>query len=369
MSEPIRVLQVVTTMNRGGLETMLMNYYRNIDRSKVQFDFIEHRQERSDYDDEIEALGGRIYRVSRLIPWSRSYRKELKTLFRAHPEYRIVHVHQDCLSAVALQCAKECGVPVRVAHSHNSTQDKNLKYLFKLFYKRLIPRYATGLFACSMDAGNWMFGGANYQILNNAIPAKQYAFSAEKRSAIRKQLGLSGKFAVGLVGRFSPQKNHLFLLDIFRAVVDMEPSAMLLLVGDGELREVIKKRIEQLGLRDKVIMTGIRTDISALLQAMDVFVMPSHYEGLSLAVVEAQAAGLPCFISDKVPIECKMTDLVQQLSLSDPAEVWARAILYTKGAERRDTYREIAAAGFDIESNAESLQEFYLSEAENKWYR
>ena len=174
MEKPMRVLQVVTHMERGGLETMLMNYYRNIDRSQVQFDFLVHRQNRAAYDDEIEALGGKIYRLPVLVPWSSAYRKALNGFFVNHPEYKIVHVHQDCLSSVILKAAKKNGVPVRIGHSHNSNQDKNLKYLIKLYYRRLIPKYATNLFACGKDAGNWMFGGAPYHILNNAINAASY---------------------------------------------------------------------------------------------------------------------------------------------------------------------------------------------------
>ena len=153
----IRVLHVVTYMGRGGLETMLMNYYRNIDRSRVQFDILVHRNFEADYDKEILSMGGRIFHISRLVPWSRSYRKKLKNFFLEHPEYRIVHVHQDCLSSVALQCAKECGVPVRIAHSHNRNQDKNIKYLIKLYYMKQIPKFATEYFACSKEAGDWMF--------------------------------------------------------------------------------------------------------------------------------------------------------------------------------------------------------------------
>ncbi len=360
MTEPIRVLQVVTHMNRGGLETMLMNYYRHIDRDRVQFDFLVHRQYRADYDDEIESLGGRIYRLPTLVPWSPNYRKALDRFFAEHPEYKIVHVHQDCLSSVILKAAQKHGVPVRLAHSHNANQDRNLKYLIKLLYKRFIPRYATALFACGKEAGDWMFGGADCRVLNNAIPARQYAFSPARREAVRRGLDLGDEFTLGLVARFSVQKNHSFLLEILHALVRLEPKAKLLLVGDGELRGQIEEKIQELGLENNVILTGVRRDIPDLLQSMDVFVMPSLYEGLSLASVEAQAAGLPCYISDKVPIECKMTDLVQQMPLSASAESWARAILSEKGMHRRDTYREIAASGFDIEENAAWLQEYYL---------
>lgn len=153
----VRVLQIVTYMGRGGLETMLMNYYRNRDRQKDQFDFWVHRDFEADYDQEILSMGGKIYHISRLIPWSRKYRGELKSFFSNHPEYKIVHVHQDCLSSIALQCAKECGIPVRIAHSHNINQDINIKYWIKLHYMKKIPNYATDYFACSVEAGDWMF--------------------------------------------------------------------------------------------------------------------------------------------------------------------------------------------------------------------
>ena len=211
----IRVLHVVTYMGRGGLETMLMNYYRHIDRSKVQFDFLVHREFEADYDEEIKSLGGRIYHVSRLVPWSRRYKAELRRFFRTHPEYKIVHVHQDCLSSVALQCAKECGIPVRIAHSHNSNQDKNIKYLFKRYYMRKIPETATELFACGKAAGDWMFGGKTYRLLPNAIAAEKYIYEEEKAKKIKKELDLEKNLVIGHIGRFNPQKNHKFLIDIF----------------------------------------------------------------------------------------------------------------------------------------------------------
>lgn len=360
---PIRILQVVTYMGRGGLETMLMNYYRQMDRSRVQFDFLVHRDFRADYDDEIEALGGRIYRLPRLVPWSRSYQNALNAFFAEHPEYRIVHVHQDCLSGVILQAAQRNGVPVRIAHSHSSSQDKDLKYPVKLFYRRQIPRYATELFACSREAGDWMFPGAEYRVLNNAIPAEEYRFSAEQRTAARRELGIAEQdLLVGHVGRFSPAKNHVGLLEIFAAVRDREPRAKLLLVGDGELRGEIEAKIAALGLSDSVLLTGIRSDVSMLLQAMDVFVFPSLYEGLPVTLVEAQAAGLPCLISDRVPMECRLTEPVQQLPLGSGAEVWAERILAAAKTPRADTSAQIAAAGYDIVRNAEWLQNHYLKQ-------
>ena len=357
----LRVLHIVTYMGRGGLETMLMNYYRSIDRTKVQFDFLVHRKERADYDDEIEALGGKIYRISRLNPFSPSYKKELSAFFKTHPEYSIVHVHQDCLSSIVLKQAKKHGVKNRIAHCHSSSQDKNLKFIIKLFYKRFIPAYATKLFACSEEAGKWMFGGAEFEVLNNAIDAKKYIYNKEIRKKIRDEFHIAeNEFVIGHVGRFSYPKNHTFLVDVFNEYQKRQ-QAKLMLVGDGELREEIEKKIRSLNLESKVIFTGVRADVSALLQAMDAFVFPSNYEGLPVTVIEAQAAGLRCFISDKVPIECKKTELVTQLPLTDYAEKWASRIQENANYQRKEMYEEIKKADFDIASNAEKLQDYYLS--------
>lgn len=232
--EQVRVLQVVTYMGRGGLESMLLNYYRHIDREEVQFDFLVHRQERAAFDDEIESLGGRIYRLPRLVPWSKNYLAALNRFFDEHSEHKIVHVHQDCLSSVILKVAAQHNVPVRVAHSHSANQDKNLKYPIKLWYKRGIPKYATNLFACGKGAGDWMFGGASYQIINNAIDVVACAYNPTKCQEMRRQLGLENEFTIGHVGRFNQPKNHPFLLDIFAALLRREPKAVLLLVGGGE---------------------------------------------------------------------------------------------------------------------------------------
>lgn len=358
---PIRVLQVATHMDRGGLETMLMNYYRHIEREKVQFDLLVHRQERAAYDDEIEALGGKIYRLSRLVPWSKSYLTALNQFFDAHPEYKIVHVHQDCLSSVILKAAKNHGVPVRIAHSHSANQDKNLKYPIKLWYKRDIPKYATDLFACGREAGDWMFGGAPYQIINNAIDVAAYTYSPVKRTEKRQELGLATELVVGHVGRFNQPKNHPFLLAIFFALLEKEPNAVLLLVGDGEDMPKIQAMAQELGIADHVCFLGIRSDVADLMQAMDVFVFPSLYEGLPVTMVEAQATGLPCIISDKVPPECILTEgLVDVMPLSAGAEAWAERALEKRNAPRTDRSDEIAAQGFDITTEAVKLQEFYL---------
>lgn len=358
----IRVLQVVTYMGRGGLETMLMNYYRHIDRSKVQFDFLVHRDFEADYDKEILSMGGKIYRVSRLIPWSRGYREELKRFFRAHPEYKIVHVHQDCLSSVALQCAKECGVPVRIAHSHNSNQDRNLKYIIKRYYMKQITQFATDCFACGKNAGDWMFAGHRYQILHNAINASAYMYSCAKAVAMREKLHVEQNLVIGHIGRFDAQKNHTFLLDIFSECVKLVPNAKLLLVGDGEGRNHIQDKVKKLGLEDKVIFTGVCNNVADLLSAMDVFVFPSLYEGVPVTMIEAQASGLPCVISDGVPKECIIiSGLVTTMKLTDMPCDWAKHIIERSQTKRENHLNEIQAAGYDIVTAAKELENFYLT--------
>ena len=349
----IRVLHVVTYMGRGGLETMLMNYYRHIDRSKVQFDFLVHREFEADYDEEIKSLGGRIYHVSRLVPWSRRYKAELRRFFRTHPEYKIVHVHQDCLSSVALQCAKECGIPVRIAHSHNSNQDKNIKYLFKRYYMRKIPETATELFACGKAAGDWMFG------------AEKYIYEEEKAKKIKKELDLEKNLVIGHIGRFNPQKNHKFLIDIFEKCFEKNQKVRLMLIGDGEGRKEIENKVKERGLQDNVIFMGVRRDVPELLQAMDVFVFPSLYEGLPVTMIEEQAAGVPAVISDRVSEECIITkDLVKVEGLEETPEQWAGEILKQVKISKRDRSEEIKKAKYDVETNAKWLEEYYLRKAE-----
>lgn len=361
----IRVLQVVTYMGRGGLETMLMNYYRHIDRSKVQFDFLVHRDFEADYDQEILKLGGRIYHVSRLVPWSRSYHSELKAFFREHPEYRIVHVHQDCLSSVALRCAKECGVPVRIAHSHNSSQDKNLKYLIKMHYMKKISDYATDLFACSESAGRWMFREDSFRLLNNAIETESFQYSKSVDMDVRKEFSLGNSMIVGHVGRFHPQKNHEFLIDVFYACTKLHANMKLLLVGDGEGRSKIEQKVKDMNLQDKVIFAGVRSDVDRLMQAMNVFVFPSLYEGLPVTMIEAQASGLPCIISNQVSNECIVTKgLVFSMPLEESPSRWAERIVQESCRERENHMEEIREAGFDISTEVKKLETFYLKFAE-----
>lgn len=356
---PIRILHVVTYMGRGGLETMIMNYYRQIDRNKVQFDFLVHRDFEADYDKEIIALGGNIYHVPVLNPFSPQYYRSLHDFFSKH-KYDVVHSHLDCLSAYPLSVAKKHGVKIRIAHAHNKNQDKNLKYPIKMISKKWMPHFATHLFACSDEAGEWMFPGRDFMVMKNAINAKDFSYFPEKEQNIRKKLGTENKFVIGHVGRFNPQKNHEFLITVFKEVVDREPDAMLLLIGSGDGQGEIKKQVQSLDIERNVMFLGSRDDIPDLLQGMDVFVFPSLYEGLGIAAIEAQAAGLRCILSEQVPKECKLCENVEFISLKDSAASWADRICKHRYDVKSDNVNIICKKGYDIVKNTEWLQEFYM---------
>ena len=353
-----RILQVVTYMGRGGIETMLMNYYRRMDREKIQFDFLVHRDFRADFDDEIEALGGHIYRIPAMNPASGSYRKALADFFREHP-YRVVHCHLNYMSGVVLAAAKQAGVPVRIAHAHTASMAPGWKQAVRRLCKYLIPLTATHRFACSTEAGRAIFGKADFAILANAIDAAAFAPDEKLRSEVRSELALGDAFTVIHVGRMIYAKNHEFLLDAFRALLDTEPGAKLVLVGDGELRPQIEAKAAQLP-RDSVLLLGTRSDTPRLLQAGDVFAFPSRFEGMPVTMIEAQAASLPCVISDTVTDECSVTELVRSLPIDDP-KLWAEAILAVRNTPRTDRMEDIRASGYYITAPAKKLTRFYLN--------
>ena len=357
----LRVLQVVTKMDRCGLETLLMNYYRNIDRSKVQFDFLTHREERGQYDDEIEQLGGNIYHVPHLNPLYPGYYKALDNFFLTHP-YKIVHSHLDCTSTFPLRAAKKAGVPYRIAHIHSTSQDKDFKYPIKMLSKKMMPYYATDFFACGEAAGKWAFPGKKFVVMKNAIDTAKYIPNVSIRSKVRKEFNLENEFLVGHVGRFDPPKNHDFLIKIFAELKKIEPTAKLMLVGGGDRETEIIQKIERLGISKDVILTGVRSDVNELMQAMDVFVLPSLYEGFPVTMMEAQASGLPCIVSDKVPMECAIVDgLVTSVKLSDEISAWVTAIQKTKDIERKNHTKELSEKGYDIKQAADWLKNYYIS--------
>lgn len=367
MAGPIRVLQVFAQMNRGGAETMIMNLYRNIDRSKVQFDFIVHTEAKCAFDNEIYTLGGKIFRIPRYTGKNHfRYKNEWHDFLKEHPEYKIIHGHVRSTAAIYLSIAGKYGLTT-IAHSHSTSSGKGFAAFAKNILQYPIRNTANYLFACSKPAGEWLFGKSackheNFTVLNNAIDAKKFVFNENIRCIKRNEFHVKDKFVVGHVGRFHPQKNHEFLIDIFKEVYSKNKDSVLLLVGDGEERKKVQELVRCLGLTDCVIFAGIRSDVSEIFQAMDVFLFPSIHEGLPVTLVEAQASGIKCIISDTIAEEVKITNQVEFISLKQSPEFWAeQALKYVNGYVRENTYKDIADAKYDIKDNAKWVEEFYLN--------
>ena len=367
INQSIRVLHVIGIMNRGGAEAMIMNLFRNIDRTKIQFDFVENSFERAAFDDEIEALGGKIFRCPHFNGKNYfQYKKWWKDFFHNHSgEYTIIHGHIGSTAAIYLKIAKQNGL-FTIAHSHSSGTDYSLHaklYSALSFNTRNI---ADSFFACSQAAGIDRYGekttrGRNYKVLNNAIETNKFAYNDNFRQKIRTEFQLQDKIVIGHIGRLITVKNHHFLLDVFNEIKKHKNNVKLMCVGGGELRDNLEAYAKELGIADDVIFTGVRGDINEIIQAMDFFVFPSLYEGLPVTLVEVQTSGLPCVISDKVPDESILTkDLVTVMSLNQSAGEWAEHIISRLGERRYSRVDEIKAKGYDITETAKWLEEFYL---------
>lgn len=358
----IRVLQCVNNMHRAGLETMLMNYYRHIDRNEIQFDFLTHRPEKADYDEEIEALGGRVYYAPRLYPQNlTAYYRFMDDFFKEHPEYKIMHSHIDSMSYLPLKAGKLGEIPIRIAHSHNTSIDMDFKYLLKQYYRYRIPSVATDFFSCGQEAGEFLFKGQSFTVIPNAIETEPFKYDEEIRKDMRNELQLTDEFVIGHVGRISYQKNHKYLIRIFNEILKCRSNAILLIIGVGEDENVIRKMVENYGISSKVRFLGKRSDVSRLYQAMDAFVMPSLFEGVPMVGVEAQFAKLPCFFSDRVPKEVGISDATSFIELEKSPSEWARTII--DSVRRIDNRNNIQIHGekFDISKSSHVLVDMYMS--------
>lgn len=370
MDKPIRVLQVLGRMNRGGAETMIMTLYRNIDRSKVQFDFLVHTNETCDYDAEIEALGGNIYRVPRYTVKNHlAYKQSFNQFFEKHKEFKMVHCHINSTAAIVAKIAKKHDRTI-IVHSHNTSYESGfsnrIKELLQLPLKN--EKNTDFRFACGKEAGEWLFGKSEFKVINNAIDSEKFVFNGEIRNKIREQYGIQDKFVIGNVARFNEQKNHTFLVDIFYEVHKENQNAVLMLVGDGELREEIEDKVEKLGLKSSVIFAGVQANVNEILMGMDVFLFPSLFEGLPVTLIEAQATGLQLMISDTISKEVDLTGLVNYISLENTASNWSEKCLNVNDNFKRMSVQDtIIKAGYDISTNAIAFKEFYLMEWNKKW--
>lgn len=370
---PLRVLHILHSMNRGGAENALMNYYRCIDRDKVQFDFLLTDPEKCDFEDEIKSLGGKVYRVPLLtIKHPMRYISSVRRFFKEHPEYLIAHSHTSSKSVVPLAIAKFSHIPVRIAHSHNSMSETGVNGLIRNALKPLLKVTANEFFSCGRQAAVWLYGrkmgeSGKVRIIPNVIHADRFRYNADTREAMRKKLGIgTGAFVIGHVARFCEEKNHIFSIEILNEALKRNPDSYLLLVGDGPEHDSIKAYADKLGVSGNVRMTGVVSNVYDYEQAMDAFILPSFYEGLPLSIVEAQVSGLPCFTTKgTVSTECSVTDLVEYLPLEAGAKVWADEIFKAAANERTDRFEEIRAAGYDSASAADALQNHYLELSRN----
>lgn len=357
MNEPIRILHIVGAMYPGGMENFIMNLYRNIDRTRFQFDFVVHQQKDNDYTEEIEKLGGRVYLLPRLTrkPFSNLHR--IRRLVRENHYPMVIRHTANALVAPQLLAAKSAGA-VTVCHSHNET-DPQLR-LHRMGQK-LMRRAADIRLACSEKAGRWMYGDQSFEVIHNAIDIPRFAYSESKAAKIREEFHLEGKHAYGNIANFIASKNHSYLLRIYREIIALDPDAVCFCLGEGDLRPQIEEEIKELHLEGRVILTGIRGDVPDFMSALDVLVFPSRFEGLPLTLIEAQAAGLPSLISDTITGDVIVTEgIVQQLSIElDPKEWAERAVLLAKEqSDRTCPYESIAAAGYDIRQLVQWYQEF-----------
>lgn len=355
-------------MDRAGIETMLMNYYRHMDHSIIQFDFLCNKTKPGAYDEEIIKYGGKIYHTPGLNPLKYyKYIRYMKKLFTANPEYKIVEAHNGALGVYALHAAKKNNVPIRIFHAHGASINKDWKLPLKLFCKSMLPFNMNKHYTCGIEAAKCYFGkkitdNHDYELIPNAIEVEHFIFNPNIRKKVREENGLTDKFVVGHVGRFMTQKNHSFLLDVFAKLSENLTNSHLVLLGDGELMPKIKEKAKKLGLEKKISFLGNVNNVNEWYQAFDCFVLPSIWEGLPVVGVEAQASDLPCIFSTNITKEIKLSEKVTFLKLSENVSVWAKTIEnMIKLQKRNDNTKLITDCNYNIKYEAKKLEEKYLN--------
>lgn len=372
--QPIRVLQILGIVAGGGVESVIMNYYKHIDRSIVQFDFIVHNDNKVDITDIVESMHGRVFKVT---PYSKNpfaYILEIYNIIKQN-NYNIIHSNMNTISAFSLLAAWLARAPIRILHNHStSAPGEKKRNTLKLILRPFAKLFANRYFACSQLAAEWMYGKeamkrGDVKIINNAIDLSSYAFNLKKREQLRQILGVDDRFVIGHVGRFVYAKNHEFLIEVFSKIHAMHHNVCLVLIGEGPLRKAIELKVKSLGLSDSVKFLGLRDDVQDLYNALDLFILPSYYEGLPVVSVEAQANALPILVSTNVTQEARLTSVIHYKSLSDGVDAWANeftTFYNNHGDTRIDTVPMMRASGFDIIREAKKLQIYYLNIVNNK---
>ncbi|MCI1713964.1 glycosyltransferase [Bifidobacterium tibiigranuli] len=361
----IRVLHVVPNMQQGGLENYIMNIYRNIDRNKVQFDFLEHYSKDYFFDDEIRDLGGHIYRIPFMEDKKNitGYNRELRTFFGKNRGFNIVHGHMATTAMFYLKVAEKFGVDNRIIHAHEDSYIKNPRGIMRMMLIKQAWRHANILLACSRTSGQYYYGDRHFEVMKNAIDSKRFTFNAEERKRFRHALGIADStLVIGHIGRFSLQKNHRFLIDIFQSVLHIHPDAVLLMVGTGETQDDIRTLVAENNLESRIRFIDPMSNPESAYDAMDIFVLPSFFEGLPLTGIEAQCNGLPCVFSDMVTSEVDLGNAVSFCGLDKESSVWADAVLKQSlegYGNRVQNVKAVREQGYDANLNAQRMQDFY----------
>ena len=367
----INVLVFGMTDNPGGMESCVMNYYRNIDNEDVHFDFLCN-WENMVYSDEVKKNGSKIYTIPKKSDNYKEYKKALTQFFKEHSkDYDVLWYNTCTLTNIDyLVYAKKYGIKKRIIHAHNAgNETSRLRGLLHYLNKIRLVKYATDFWSCSMAASKYFYtqktiSSPGHHVINNAIPVSEYAYDEKTRNAIRDEYGVKDKCVIGHVGRFQDVKNHDFLIDIFNEYLKINTNVVLMLVGKGEKEEAIRQKAADMGIADKILFMGARSDVNKLLQAMDVFVLPSKSEGLGIVLVEAQAAGLSCVTGkDVVPEVVDVTGNVEFVPLNDNPKEWAEAVyeIGSKTLDRQKYVKMVADNGYDIKKEVGKMV-LYLKE-------
>ena len=373
-NEPIRVLHITEMLSAAGIESFIMNVYRNIDRERVQFDFLVLRNEKEFYDDEILRLRGKKYFVYSKIKntWLRvlDESRQIEVFLKDH-NYKIVHIHYTTpLRAPYLLAAKRAGVPIRIYHAHSaavSGKSKLKLYIYE-YYRKKTMEWGTEWFACSKAAAKWifpeeLFGSGKVKIIYNGIDTNRFKYDKFKRNMIREQLGLNCAYTLINTGRFSEQKNQSFLLKVNKDLKQKCPNIKLLFLGEGKLQGEIKEKAKQMGVYTDILFLGVKKNVEDYLSAADFYVMPSRYDGLPVAAIEAQCSGLPSIMSTNITDEVALTDHIEFISLDEKISEWSNKILKYKNFLREDNSQIIAKNGYDIKTVAKWIEGYYESKA------
>ena len=370
-NEKIWVLHICNALYpAGGVQSLLMNYYRNIDRNKIQFAFVVQRDIKFEFDKEIEDLGGKIYYVPEMQKDFKGYMKALSEIIKNdNNSYKIAHAHMNHRNGIALAICKKNGVPIRISHAHNLGEERNLLTNIRVETFKLIGKMvSTDFVTCSIEAGKYLFGNRINNnksiIMKNAINVSKFAFNNEIRLKMRRELNIkSNEFVLGYVGNYSKQKNLIFALKVFSELRKVNNNSKFLVIGTGEENEIeeVNKIVKLLEIEDNVMFLGTRLDVNYLMQAMDALIIPSLFEGLGIVAIEAQAAGLEVYASENVPDAINITNLAKHIELIKGPKIWAKIINEFRGYAREKVYLVVINNDFDICENTKKIEEYYIS--------